>query len=190
MFKPKYFGQRFFSTYMFEGGIPATGTASSLAQRYFKADYFNTQTSNKEGPFTETLVPSSIAISVSPMSVSRNTPITITVFVYDQFSKPMPGVAVDFASSFSGVLSVPSIGTTNAQGRLVTTANTYTTGNTLLSASTNGYFAATVVTVTGTSGGVQSTLTHGATIQVGSGGGGTSPIGFKYTKKVKSWPTR
>ena len=190
MFRARYFNQRFFSSYHFDGGLSSEDTSAYFKARYFRAQSFTHFQSNEVGLPTVTLVPSSIAIEVLPNTVARNSPVTIIAYVYDQFNKPMVGVTVSFGSSVPAVLSIPAPGTTDSLGRAVKTANTFTTGTTNLSATVNGYTAYTTVVVTSAVGGVSSSLTHGATIQPGNAGGGSpGPIRVKLVKKVKRWPT-
>ena len=191
MFRVRHFGQRTFSAFHFDGGVASDGVLGFFRSNHFAARHFDTQqSSDLNGPGI-TLTPSSIAIEVLPSSVPRNTPVTVIAYVYDQFGKPMEGVSVIFNSSSPTVLSVPAPGATDSLGRVVKTANTFTTGSTNLSATVNGYTAYTTVTVTSATGGVSSNLTHGATIQPGNAGGGSpGPIRVKLTRRVKRWPTK
>lgn len=191
MFRARYYNQRAFSAYFFDGGLSTEGTANYFKARYYRPKYFTTLSSNEEGPPSVTLVASSIAIEVLPSTVERNSPVTIIAYVYDQYNKPMEGVQVSFGSSVPSVLSIPAPGATDSLGRVVKTANTFTTGTTNLSATVGGYTAYTSVVVTSSSGGVVSNLSHGATIQPGNAGGGSpGPIRIKLVKRVKRWPTR
>lgn len=194
MFRSRYFGQRYFSSNYHDGGIPTAKTSSS----FFKSNYFRSR-SVSGSTFFSGLQPGiptipvsvgSIAIEVLPNSVARGSPVTVIAYVYDNFNKPMEGVTVFFNSSSPAVLSVPAPGASDSLGRVVKTANTFTTGTTNLSATVNGYTAYTTVVVTSAVGGVSSSLTHGATIQPGNAGGGSpGPIRVKLVKKVKRWPT-
>lgn len=190
MFRARYYNQRLFSSFFFDGGLPPEGNSKYFRANNFLSQYFTALSSREQGPSGVTLVPTSVAIEVMPSSVTRNTPVTVVAYVYDQFNKPMPGVSVSFASTVPAVLSVPAPGATDILGRAVKTANTFTTGTTNLSATVNGYTAYTTVVVTSAVGGVSSSLTHGATIQPGNAGGGSpGPIRVKLVKKVKRWPT-
>lgn len=191
MFRSRYFNQRSFGAYHFDGGLPVTpGRLGFFRSNSFTAKYFQTQQSSDLGGPGVTIRPNSIAIEVLPTSVPRNTPVTVIAYVYDQFNKPMAGAQVTFGSSSPTVLSVPSTGSTDALGRVVRTANTFTTGTTNLSATVQGYTAYTTVTVTAATGGVTSALTHGATIQQGNAGGGSpGPIRVKLVRRVRRWPT-
>lgn len=190
MFRSRHFNQRHFSAYFFDGGLPPSNTLSHFRSKSFAAKHFTFLQTQDVGLPSVTLVPSSIAIEVLPNSVARNSPVTIIAYVYDQYNKPMVGVSVSFGSSSPTVLSIPAPGATDSLGRVVKTANTFTTGSTNLSATVNGYTAYTTVVVTSASGGVSSSLTHGATIQPGNAGGGNpGPIRVKLVKRVKRWPT-
>lgn len=190
MFRSRHFNQRHFSAYFFDGGLPPSNTLNHFRSKSFAAKHFTSLQTQDVGLPSVTLVPSSIAIEVLPNSVARNSPVTIIAYVYDQYNKPMAGVSVSFGSSSPSVLSIPAPGATDSLGRVVKTANTFTTGSTNLSATVNGYTAYTTVVVTSASGGVSSSLTHGATIQPGNAGGGNpGPIRVKLVKRVKRWPT-
>ncbi len=195
MFKSRFFGQRFFSSNFFDGGIPVEKRSSS----YFRARFFGAKAISGSTFFSglQPGIPEipvqvgSIAIEVLPSTVSRGAPVTIIAYVYDNFNKPMPGVAVSFASSVPSVLSVPPNTATDTLGRAVQTANTFTSGVTNLSAIVGAFTAFTTVTVSSATGGITSNLTHGATIQPGNyGGGSPGPIRVKLIKRVKRWPTR
>lgn len=195
MFRSRFFGQRYFSSNFHDGGIPVAKQNSS----FFKSRFFGAKAISGSSYFSglQPGIPEipvtvgSIAIEVLPSSVPRNTPVTIIAYVYDNFNKPMEGVTVSFGSSSPSVLSTPAPGASDSLGRVVKTANTFTSGTTNLSATVNGYTAFTTVTVTAISGGTVSTLTHGATIQPGNAGGGSpGPIRVKLIKRVKRWPTR
>jgi hypothetical protein len=191
MFKSRHFGQRHFGARHFKGAPTSGDGPEQFGANHFKAGHFSFFRTKKAGVSGVTLVPSSIAIEVLPSSVPRNTPVTIIAYVYDQFNQPMEGVSVSFGSSVPTVLSIPASGATDSLGRVVKTANTFTTGTTNLSATVQGYTAYTTVTVTSAVGGVTSNLTHGATIQPGNAGGGSpGPIKVKLVKRVKRWPTR
>lgn len=190
MFRSRHFNQRHLSAYFFDGGLPPSNTLNHFRSKSFAAKHFTSLQTQDVGLPSVTLVPSSIAIEVLPNSVARNSPVTIIAYVYDQYNKPMAGVSVSFGSSSPSVLSIPAPGATDSLGRVVKTANTFTTGSTNLSATVNGYTAYTTVVVTSASGGVSSSLTHGATIQPGNAGGGNpGPIRVKLVKRVKRWPT-
>jgi len=191
MFKARFFGQRFFGARFFKGSQTDGDGANYFGANYFKAKFLNFNRTLRLGGSGVTITPSSIAIEVLPSSVPRNTPVTVIAYVYDQYNQPMEGVNIAFGSSVPAVLSVPAPGSTDSLGRVVKTANTFSTGSTNLSATANGYTAYTTVTVTSAVGGVTSNLTHGATIQPGNAGGGSpGPIRVKLTRRVKRWPTK
>lgn len=193
MFRSRYFNQRSLSALYFDGAIPeSTGTSAFFRARYFRPRYLAGQQMFQGVPPANEIAPvaTSIAIEVLPSTVPRNTPVTIIAYVYDQFNKAMPNVRVDFNSTSPTVLSTPAHGFTDSMGRVVKVANTFASGTTNLYAAAGTLQAYTVVTVTLLSGGVTSSLTHGATIQVGnSGGGNPGPIRVKLTRRVRRWPT-
>lgn len=195
MIKSGYFKCRYLSSFHFEGSVPKdTGRAVYFNALNFRARFFSgLQYFSKiaVAPPKPTLVPTSIAIEVLPSTVARNTPVVIIAYVYDQYNKAMEGIRVDFSSSVPSVLGTPAHGFTDSMGRVVKVTNTVSPGVTNLSALAGDISAYTTVTVSSAGGGTTSTLTHGATIQVGSSGGGSAgPINVRLTRKINRWPTR
>jgi len=195
MLKSGYFRARFLSSFHFEGGVPKeTGQASFFRSQYFRPRVFSAlQYFSKiaVAPPKVTLEPTSIAIEVIPSTVSRNSPIVVIAYVYDQYNKAMENIRIDFSSSSPLVLNTPSYGFSDSMGRVVKTTNTSSQGVTNLSAFAGDISAYVTVTVSSAGGGSTSTLTHGATIQAGSSGGGSAgPIRVSLSRKINRWPTR
>lgn len=191
MYKSPYFNSRFLNAYYLNGGLPYSSEVDYFNGNYFGADYFKDQFfGHLEGNQLTPVYVTSIAIQVSPSTVTRNSAVTITAFVYDQFNKPMQDIRVDFQSSNAAVLTSPSYRFTDTLGKAVQTAVVGSAGTANITAIVEGLSAFTAVTVTSVVGGTTYTLTHGATIQQGSAGGGSpGPIGIKFSRR-RRWPTR
>lgn len=189
-----HFNQRHFGAYHFNGGLPLTEESLD----YFEALHLNAlhfsglQHFSALGQVSGIItIPRSIDIQISPSTVPRNNRVTITAFVYDQFNKPLQGVRVNFLSSDSSVISTPSHVFTGPDGTGTQTTLVGSTGTANLFANVENLSAYTSVTVTAAIGGVTSTLTHGATIQMGNAGGGSpGPIKIKFMRQTRRWPTR
>lgn len=194
MFSPRHFNTRHLRSFHFNGGPPSTiSEKNHFSPKFLGAKSFTglqhfARRASAVRPIA--VVPSSIAIQVTPNTVNRNDTVTVKAYVYDQFGKPMKGVRVVFTSTNPTVLSVPAPGDTNDEGYVEKSVLTYTTGTTSLYAAVDGLFAFTSVVVESAQGGVSSSLTHGATIQIGSSGGGMGGnIAWRHSTG-RRWPTR
>jgi hypothetical protein len=194
MLRSGHFNTRHLNAYHFNGGsdYPEDQTDYFKAH-HLKAGHFSGLqhfSSLPSGPGIVELYVGSIAIEVLPTTLYPGDPVVIIAYVYDQFNKPLVAREVSFASSNTGVLNAPTNGFSDTLGRVVRSLSIGGAGGTSLSVTSGGYTATTSITVLAGGPTPIFTLTQGATIQVGSPGGGVGgPV--KYTRNSrKRWPTR
>ncbi len=194
MFKAGYFNSRFLGTRYFKSGPISVGEKEYFGQNYFKSRFFGIPYFSRlyEGEVVPpTLVVTSLALEVLPSTVPVGGSVVVVAYVYDQFNRPMAGATVSFNSTNPAVISTPTPGVTDSLGRVVKNVNVSSGGVSDMYATVDGYSAYTTITVSTSIGPTPSTLTHGATIQMGSAGGGMAgPIRVKLTRRVLRWPTR
>ena len=196
MFKAKYFNARFLRARHFTGGAPTL----IGEKEYFSASYFRARTFGSPffsgipvNPPEIELIVGSIALEIVPNTLRTGDPAVVLVYVYDQFGQKLPNKQVTFTSSNTNVLNTPTSGFSDTLGRLAKPVSVGVTGSTTLTASSGGYSAYIVVYVSSTPGGPTTTLTHGATIQVGSPGGGVGNVSHNlsfYRQSKRRWPTK
>jgi hypothetical protein len=195
MFRAGFFNSRFLSTRYFKSSpSTAAGEKEYFSQNYFKSRLFGIPYFSRlyEGVVAPpTLVVTSLAIEVLPSTVPVGGLVVVVAYVYDQFNRPMAGATVTFNSTNPAVIATPDTGVTDSLGRVVKNVYVSSGGVSNMYATVSGYSAYTTITVTSNPGPNPITLTHGATIQVGSSGGGVQgPIRVRMSRRVIRWPTR
>lgn len=194
MFNAGHFNTRHLNAYYFNGGADlALNNKTFFKANFFEAEHFSKLQYFSNIPAAPPIIElyvGSIAIEVIPTTLYPGDPIVVIAYVYDQFNKPLVAREVSFVSSNTGVLNTPTNGFSDTLGRVVRSLSSGGAGGTSLSVTSGGYTATTSVTVSAGGPTPILTLTQGATIQVGSPGGGVGgPV--KYTRNSrKRWPTR
>lgn len=209
MFSSRFFNSRHLSAYYFDGGPPILqGEKKYFFPNYFKGRFFSGAqhfSSLPSGPPQIPVFASSIAISVAtgipffPNVARLGSLVDAIVFVYDQFNKPMPNTLVTFESSNSNVVVPPIAAYTDGQGILrrkvyiagagmatLTARVAVNEGQSIMTTWILHVLALPVLNPA-------ANLTHGATIQQGSSGGGTGSMvrGMgRFSHKGRKWPTR